>query len=110
MAVTKPTNGSTPGTEDQLRRLVARGFRFIDPRDDDGEVVAVVGVRAHDNVIDVVRLHGEDDAVASRMPGDANVLAPTTVFWRHAGPAGEVLDQLLALPDDRTPGSVHTSR
>jgi hypothetical protein len=99
-----------PSTEEQLRRLVARGFRFIDPRDDDGEVLAVVGVRAHDNVIDVVRLHGEDDAVASRMPGDEDVLAPTTVFWRHTGSAGEVLDELLALPDDRTPGSVHAVR
>src|SRR2546423_13854124 len=92
-------------TEDQLRALRARGFRFVDPRNERGEVVAVVGVRAHDNVIDVVRLHGEDDVVASRMPEDADVLAPATVLWKRSGSVGEVLDELLALPD-RRPGAV----
>jgi hypothetical protein len=69
-------------------------------------VLAVVGVRAHHNVIDVVRLHSEDDAIASRVPSDENILAPTRVFWRQQGPAHEVLGELLALPDDRTPGSL----
>jgi hypothetical protein len=92
--------------DEKLRALRARGFRFMDPRDEWGNVVAVVGVRAHDDVIDVVRLHAEDDVVASRLPCDADILAPATVFWQHKGPAGEVLGKLLDLPDDRVPGSL----
>jgi hypothetical protein len=92
------------GTEEQLLELRRRGFQFIHPRGGDGEIVAVVGVRAHHNVIDVVRLHAEDDVVASRLPSDADILAPTTVFWQQAGPACDVLSGLLALPDDRIPG------
>lgn len=93
-------------TEDRILELRARGFFFIDPRNEGGEVVAVVGVRAHDNVIDVIRLHGEDEAIASRIPSDENILAPSRVFWRQEGSAHEVLGELLALPDDRTPGSL----
>src|SRR6266540_2614362 len=93
-------------TEDRILELRARGFTFIDPRDEGGEVVAVVGVRAHDNVIDVVRLHSEDEAIAFRMPNDDDILAPTRVFWRHEGSVCEVLGELLALPDDRVPGSL----
>lgn len=96
-------NGEPAEIEDQLRTLVGRGFQFLDPRDDDGEVVAVVGVRAHDNVIDVVRLHAEDDVVASRLPADADILAPETVYWERVGAASDVLGQLLALPDDHIP-------
>lgn len=99
-------SGTGTSTEDQLRALVARGFRFIDPRDDEGEVLAVVGVRAHDDVIDVVRMHGEDDVTASRLPIDANIAAPERVLWQHTGCAHEVLGRLLALPDDHIPGTV----
>jgi hypothetical protein len=91
-------------TDAQLRALVARGFRFIDPRDENGDVVAVVGVRAHHDVVDVVQLHGEDDVIAARMPTDQDVLAPRQVFWREVGPAHEVLGAMLALPDDHLPG------
>ena len=93
-------------TEEQILELRARGFYFIDPRDEGGEVVAVVGVRAHDNVIDVVRLHSEEEAIASRVPNDEDILKPSRVFWRQVGPAHEVLGEMLALPDDRTPGSL----
>lgn len=93
-------------TDAQLRALVARGFRFIDPRDENGDVVAVVGVRAHHNVVDVVQLHGEDEVVAARMPADQDILAPSRVFWREVGPAHAVLAAMLALPDDRTSGLV----
>ncbi len=86
----------------QLRQLIARGFQFLHPRDHRGELAAVVGVRAHDAVIDVVRLHTEDDAVAIRMPADEmNVLSPTRFSWRRRGPATSVLEELLDLPDDR---------
>ena len=93
-------------TQEQLAALRQRGFRFIDPRDDEGEIVALVGVRVHHNVIDVVRLPSEDDAVAARLPSDADILAPARVFWEQAGSVGEVLAKLLALPDDRVPGSL----
>lgn len=91
-------------TDAQLRALVARGFRFIDPRDENGDVVAVVGVRAHHDVVDVVQLHGEDEVVATRMPTDQDVLAPRQVFWQEVGPAHQVLGAMLELPDDRLPG------
>jgi hypothetical protein len=99
-----PTVQAVTSTDAQLRALVARGFRFIDPRDENGDVVAVVGVRAHHNVVDVVQLHGEDDVIAARMPTDQDVLAPRQVYWREVGPAHEVLGAMLALPDDRMPG------
>lgn len=97
-------------TDAQLRALVARGFRFVDPRDECGDVIAVVGVRAHHNMVDVVQLHAEDDAVAARMPEDQDYLAPRRVFWREAGPAHEVLRKMLELPDDRVPGVLTLGR
>jgi hypothetical protein len=94
------TGAATSGVDTQLRALVARGFRFVDPRDEHGEVLAVVGVRAHDDVVDVVELHGEDNAVATRMPADQDILAPRRVHWREQGPASVVLAKLLCLADD----------
>jgi hypothetical protein len=86
----------------RLNALILRGFQFLYPRDDKGELAAVVGVRAHDNVIDIVRLHDENDAVATRMPADeANVLVPTRYSWQRTGPACRVIEELLELPDDR---------
>jgi hypothetical protein len=83
--------------DDQLRALLARGFRFVDPRDERGDVVAVVGVRADANIVDVVQLHGEDDAIATRMPADQDPLAPRHFYWRERGPATVVLAKLLHL-------------
>lgn len=86
---------------DQLRNLVARGFRFIHPRTGEGELVAVVGVRAHHQVVDVVQVRTETDVVATRMPAnERNVLAPKGVLWQTAGQASAVLAELLTLPDD----------
>lgn len=86
---------------DQLRNLVARGFKFIHPRTGEGHLVAVVGVRAHHQVVDVVEVRTETDVVATRMPAnEENVLAPTDVLWRTTGPASTVLAELLTLPDD----------
>jgi hypothetical protein len=90
----------------QLRALVDRGFRFVDPRDEHGDVLAVVGVRAHDDVVDVIELHGEDDAIATRMPHDQDVLAPRRIYWREQGPASVVLARLLFLPDVCIPGVI----
>ena len=91
----------------QLRALVNLGFRFVDPRDEHGDVVAVVGVRAHDDVIDVIEIHGEDRAVATRMPPDQDVLAPRRVYWREQGPAPAVLARVLLLADDHIPGTLY---
>jgi hypothetical protein len=86
---------------DQLRNLVARGFRFIHPRTVEGQLVAIVGVRVHHQVVDVVEVRTETDVVATRMPAnEENVLAPTDVLWRTTGPASTVLAELLTLPDD----------
>lgn len=102
--------GSAASSVDgQLRALVNRGFRFVDPRDENGDVLAVVGVRAHDEVIDVVELRGEDDVVAARMPQDQDVLAPRRVYWREQGPASVVLARLLFLTDHYLPGVPHPS-
>jgi hypothetical protein len=92
-------------TESQLRALVGRGFEFLHPRDANGELTAVVGVRVHHDVIDVVRLRAEDDVVASRMPGEtADITRPATLLWERSGTASAVLSALLALPEDHTPG------
>ncbi|GLZ43334.1 DUF397 domain-containing protein [Actinokineospora sp. NBRC 105648] len=91
--------------EAYLRQLVSRGFEFLHPRDASGEIAAVVGVRAHHNVIDVVRLHAEDNVIASRVPLDTDdVLNPSVVLWQRIGAVHEVLRQMIDLPDDRTPG------
>lgn len=90
----------------QLRELVSRGFRFVHPRDQHGHLVAVVGIRAGKGVVDVVLLEGESDAKAMRLPGDeTDVLAPTRVLWETAGPAHEVLAELLAFSDGQVPDS-----
>lgn len=88
-------------TEELLRELVARGFQFLHPRSEGGEIVAVVGVWAHHNVVDVMWLRSEEDARAVRMPGDEpNILAPTRVLWESEGDARDVLGALLSLPED----------
>lgn len=92
--------------ETRLRALIARGFRFLHPRDAHGETLAVVGVRVHHDVVDVVHLEAEDAVVAMRVPScEPNVLAPTRTWWRSAGSVCDVLDELLRLPDDRTPAA-----
>lgn len=98
--MTDPTD-ETETVETRLMDLIGRGYRFIHPRDDDGDVVAVVGVRPHGAVIDILRLDAENDATALRVPADEeDILAPTTTLWQCRGAAGKVLDELLALPDD----------
>jgi hypothetical protein len=69
--------------------------------------MAVVGVRAHDDVVDVIEILGEDEAVATRMPPDQDVLAPRRVYWREQGPASVVLARLLLLADGHVPGSLY---
>lgn len=99
------TDESRTAADTALNRLVGSGYRFVHPRDAEGNVIAVVGVRAHDTVIDVVRIEAEDDVTAIRMPGDeADILQPHDVLWQHSGAICEVVERILALGDDEHAG------
>lgn len=90
------------GITDSLQALMARGFTFAHTYGAAGEVVTVVGVRAHHDVIDIVQLYGERDTTAVRIPGtEPDILFPRTVLWRSSGVACEVIGALLALADPR---------
>ncbi|PKV93310.1 hypothetical protein ATK30_4152 [Amycolatopsis echigonensis] len=92
--------GSAFDIERGLQQLIARGYRFVHQTDGSGEMQAVVGVRVHDNVVDVVRLNAEDDVEAARLPGnEQNIFAPTSTLWRSRGEASQVLGEVLALPE-----------
>ncbi|MCI2424405.1 hypothetical protein MOQ72_44190 [Saccharopolyspora sp. K220] len=83
-----------------LQALMARDFQFAHPRDANGGLVAVVGIRVHRGVFDILQLFGEHDADAARIPGDeADVLFPSKVLWRTTGSAREVINDLLALAE-----------
>lgn len=85
---------------DGLQALIARDFQFAHPRDSEGSLIAVVGIRVHHGVIDIVQLYGEHDADAARVPGEEpDVLFPRTVLWRTTGTAREVVEGVLALGD-----------
>ncbi len=81
-----------------LQGLTACGFEFAHPRDAGGALVAVVGLRVLDEVIDVIKLFDEEDAEALRVPSDeADILFPGRVLWRAAGTSDEVIEEVLAL-------------
>ncbi|MEU5849119.1 hypothetical protein [Saccharopolyspora shandongensis] len=83
-----------------LQALVARDFQFVHLRDSNGDLVAVVGIRVHRGVFDILQLFGEHDADAARIPGDEpDVFFPSKVLWRTSGPAREVIAELLALSE-----------
>ncbi|RRO12832.1 hypothetical protein EIL87_24430 [Saccharopolyspora rhizosphaerae] len=83
-----------------LQALVARDFQFTHPRDASGSLVAVVGIRVHRGVFDILQLFGENDADAARIPADEpDVLFPNRVLWRTNGPALDVINELLDLPE-----------
>lgn len=83
-----------------LQSLVARDFQFTHPRDSSGSLVAVVGIRVHHGVFDILQLFGENDADAARIPADEpDVLFPSRVLWRTNGPALDVINELLHLPE-----------
>jgi len=107
--MTSSTDTLTPDLdfETGLQELISRGYQFVHPRDENGEVLEIVGIRMHDNVVDVVRLSAEDDVIAMRVPGsEENILKPRQVLWHSSGPVASVLAETLALPEDRTPGSL----
>lgn len=97
-------------TSNRLTDLIERGFQFLHPTGADGRLQAVVGVRVHDEVIDLVQLHAENDVTATRMPiGEADIMAPETVLWQIHGGVTEVLDEVLSLPEETTSGPGSTN-
>lgn len=99
-----PEAAEAAEVEDTLGRLVERGYKFVHPRDAEGEIITIVGVRVHGTVVDVVRLDAEDEVTAMRMPSEeSDILAPSTLLWRRDGGMREVVDALLDLPDDPEP-------
>lgn len=84
----------------RLQTMRALQFEFATDQAPDGSIEALVGVRVHDGVIDIVELYGEDEATATRLPDtEPNIMFATTVLWHTRGTAYEVIDALLALPD-----------
>ena len=108
--MTSSTNTDAPKTldfETGLQELIARGYKFLHPRDANGEVLEIVGIRVYHTVVDVVRLSAEDDVTAMRVPdGEEDILTPRRVLWQSTGAVGSVLAEILALPEDRTPNSL----
>ncbi|WP_028849735.1 hypothetical protein [Thermocrispum municipale] len=93
---------------DRLVELIDRGFQFLHPTNAEGQVQAVVGVRVHSQVIDLVQIHAEDDVTATRMPvGEQDIMEPRTVLWQTHGEVTGVLDAMLALPEE-TPDSAES--
>jgi hypothetical protein len=109
-ALTTNIGGAMNDITDSLQALVARDFQFAHPRDNVGGLVAVVGIRVHRGVFDILQLFGEQDADAARIPGDEpDVLFPNKVLWRTTGPAREVISDLLALPEPAPEVGVETA-
>jgi hypothetical protein len=85
---------------ERVLALRALDFRFVTNLDTSGLLVALVGVRAHRGVIDIVQLYSEHDADAVRIPGDEpDIMFPRTILWRTTGSADYVIDSLLDLAD-----------
>lgn len=97
------------GISARLKTMRALKFEFATDHDDDGGIVALVGVRLHHGVVDIFELYGEDEANATRLPDtELNLMLARTVLWHTRGSAYEVIDSLLALPDP-DPGQVSGS-
>lgn len=92
-----------------LTAMRANHFEFAADHDEEGAVVALMGVRVHHGVIDIFELHGEDDATATRFPdrnlhlngrdllSERNIMLARTTLWHTHGSASSVIDDLLNL-------------
>jgi hypothetical protein len=84
----------------RLRMLRALAFLFARTRDASGAVIALVGIRLHHGVIDVLQIYSEDDADAIRMPSAGlDGRDGSSVLWSASGAPDEVIDAVLGLPD-----------
>jgi len=92
--------------ETPIHQLIDAGYRFVHPRDAAGNVVSVVGIRAHHNVVDIVRINGIDDVTAIRTAADdpdmfdPDISESDNALWQQTGWVNEVVGNLLALADD----------
>ena len=84
----------------RLQMMRTLDYEFATDHADDGGIEALVGVRVHQGVIDILELYGEDEATATRLPDtEPNIMLARTVLWHTRGAAYEVIDELLSLPD-----------
>jgi hypothetical protein len=89
----------------RLEAMRALDYEFATDHADDGSIDALVGVRVHHGVIDILELYGEDEATATRLPdSEPNIMLARTVLWHTRGTAYEVIDELLSLPDPESGG------
>lgn len=85
---------------DGLHTLTSHDFHFAHPHDAQGRLIAVIGIRAHHEVIDILQLYDEHDAEAARIPAEEpDILFPRTVLWHTTGTAQEIIDATIALAD-----------
>ncbi|MEV4645431.1 hypothetical protein [Saccharopolyspora sp. NPDC049357] len=84
-----------------LRQLVLRGFQLMPPvRDGTGELEALIYVRPHGDVIDIVEVLAEDHVRAARVPRRGEIRTDdNAAYWRTNGNVVDVVDQVLALPE-----------
>lgn len=84
-----------------LRQLVLRGFQLMPPvRDGTGELEALIYVRPHGDVIDIVEVLAEDNVRAARVPRRGEIRTDdNAAYWRTSGAVIDVVDQVLALPE-----------
>lgn len=90
-----------PDPSMRLRQLVLRGFQLMPPvRDGTGELEALIYVRPHGDVIDIVEVLAEDHVRAARVPRRGEIRTDdSAAYWRITGDVIEVVDQVLALPE-----------
>ncbi|TDC88997.1 hypothetical protein E1161_22525 [Saccharopolyspora aridisoli] len=83
-----------------LRQLVLRGFQLMPPvRDGTGELEALIYVRPHGDVIDIVEVLAEDHVRAARVPRRGEIRTDDNeACWRTTGTVVDVVDQVLSLP------------
>ncbi|MBQ0923682.1 MULTISPECIES: hypothetical protein [Saccharopolyspora] len=83
-----------------LRQLVLRGFQLMPPvRDGTGELEALIYVRPHGDVIDIVEVLAEDHVRAARVPRRGEIRTDdNAAYWRTTGNVVDVVDEVLALP------------
>ncbi|RRO17580.1 hypothetical protein EIL87_09840 [Saccharopolyspora rhizosphaerae] len=94
-------NAGEPDPSMWLRKLVLRGFQLMPPvRDGAGELEALIYVRPHGDVIDIVEVLAEDTVRAARVPRRGEIRTDThAAYWRITGGVIDVVDQVLALPE-----------
>jgi len=100
VAVVDETPFGSADINERLTAMRALGFRFGTNHDAAGMIVALVAARAHNGVIDIVQVYGEQDADATRIScHEPDILFPKAVFWRTTGSANRVIDELLGLAE-----------